>query len=145
MAFGFYTLGSIVTDGIIPADGVTLTHSTPAQHIWTFAAATNSFIGCPCNPSATASLNVDTVEFADSNYYCDVTADSVAEKTLWAGDCGILETELPECCNVNGPPFFVSTLTSPTSENVDARLCIENAVGPHDAALFIQRMELYVQ
>ena len=144
------TFGITVTqfDSIMPADGVTLTHSTPAEHIWTFAAATNNKMFatdffCPCNPSAAANLRVGTVEFADSNYFCDV-ADSVAEKTLWAGDCGELETDVPECCNVNGPPFFVSTLTSLTSANVDARLCLDGNAGSISEDLFIQRMELYV-
>ena len=80
---------------------------------------------------------------SNGNYLCDV-ADSVAEKTLWAGDCGTLETDVPECCNVNGPPFFVSTLTSPTSANVDARLCLDGNDAEVAEALFIQRMELYV-
>ena len=135
-------------DGVVPADGVTLTHSTPAEHIWTFAASIIDGAGniaCPCDPDL--DNNAGAVEFADSNnYFCDA-ADSEAEKTLWAGDCGTLETDAPECCNVNGPPFFVSTLTSPTSANVDARLCLDGNAGLEGLAeaLFIQRMELYVQ
>ena len=133
-------------DGVVPADGVTLTYSTPAEHIWTFAAATINAAGdfsCPCNPE-TASLNVGAVEFADNNYFCDI-ADTQGRKVLWISDCGLLQIDVPDCCNVNGPPFFVSTLTSPTSANVDARLCLDGNAGMAEEALFVQRMELYVQ
>ena len=131
-------------DGVVPADGVTLTHSTPAEHIWTFAASNSVF--CPCTPGITSPgspSNVGALEFAGSNYFCDY-AGTAAGKTIWDGDCGIFEIALPECCNVNGPPFFVSTLTSPTSANVDARLCLDGNAGIAAEALFIQRMELYV-
>ena len=100
-------------------------------------------IVCPCDPDQDADLlNAGAVEFADSNYFCDA-ADFAAEKTLWAGDCGTLETDVPECCNVNGPPFFVSTLTSPTNANVDARLCLDgnaNLEGGAEALLPRARM-----
>ena len=140
------TFNTTVTqfDGVVPADGVTLTHSTPAEHLWTFAAVSVAF--CPCTPGITlpgVTSNVDALEFAGSNYFCDF-AGTAAEKTIWDGDCGTLETDAPECCNVNGPPFFVSTLTSPTSANVDARLCLDGNAGFEAEALFIQRMELYV-
>ena len=118
--------------------GVSLTHGqNPHEHIWTFAGASdetssNTSYKCPCininiNPPPTVP------SYIGSDYFCD-TALSVHYNTvpvafqtsdpLWDGEgCGSTNT----CCNdpqreVN-PPWFVKTLSSPTSDNIEMRLC----------------------
>ena len=119
--------------------GVSLTHGQdPREHIWTFVgsldeSSSNPTFKCPCidtniSPSAVPS-------YIGSDYFCD-TAFSVLYYTvpnyesiqvsdpLWDGEgCG--STNI--CCydpqrEVN-PPWFVKTLSSPTSDNIEMRLC----------------------
>ena len=66
-----------------------------------------------------------------------------AADPLWDGEgCGPTNT----CCydqqrKVN-PPWFVKTLSSPTSDNIEMRLCIPNSA---DGSIPIEIVELYIQ
>ena len=135
--------GSTPVDGIGLVDGLTITHSTPIQHIWTLAAAesdqTNDVV-CPCKTN-TRTVNMEAVDFAGENYFCDTTFEGT--KLLWGSDCSIANTVLAECCEVNNPPFFTVTLPTRTSENVDAQLCRDQIQTNEDIRVRI--IQLYVQ
>ena len=137
--------------------GVSLTHGqNPREHIWTFAGASDESTGysdsfkCPCintniNPPPTVP------SFVGSEYFCD-TALSVHYNTvpvalqaadpLWDGEgCGSTNT----CCHdpqreVN-PPWFVKTLSSPTSDNIEMRMCRPDSSGTTPFEI----VEFYVQ
>ena len=134
--------------------GVSLTHGqNPRQHIWTFAGARDEENNsgqwkCPCintniNPPPTLP------SFVGNDYFCDTalsTYSSVSvlygNDSLWDGEgCGPTNT----CCydperKVN-PPWFVKTLSSPTSDDIEMRLCKPYSVGETP----IEIVELYVQ
>ena len=106
--------------------GVSLTHSNPRQHIWTFAvAATQSSTnddGCPC----TGASFVATQSFVGEDYFCDSgvhsedTSGFHPDDPLWNGKgC----SSSSSCCSFNNPPHFTKTLPSPTSDPIEARLC----------------------
>ena len=138
-------------------DGVSLTHGqSPREHIWTFAGALNetsstSVNKCPCiNPS----LNPTTPSFIGNDYFCDTALETTWNTVpnyqsiqvgdpLWDGEgCGPTST----CCydpqrEVN-PPWFVKTLSSPTSDDIEMRLCAPNGI--HNS-IPIEIVELYVQ
>ena len=131
------------TDGITLVDGVTLTHSSPIQHIWTLSAATNPFpdnVICPCKDNGASQINAGAVAFADGNYFCDTTFGGT--KLLWNGQCSTVGT-LETCCAFNTPPFFTATLPTRTSDNADARLCRNENEPAEDVR--VQIMQLYVQ
>ena len=136
--------------------GVSLTHGqNPREHIWTFAGASDEStispsFKCPCintniNPPPTVP------SFIGSDYFCD-TALSVyfnnvprafeAADPLWDGEgCGSTNT----CCydphrEVN-PPWFVKTLSSPTSDNIEMRMCRPGT----DGSTPFEIVEFYVQ
>ena len=139
--------------------GVSLTHGqNPREHIWTFAGASDetsfdSSFKCPC-------INTDidppppVPSFIGSDYFCDTEfeirwnsgipdLDSVhINDPLWDGEgCGSTNT----CCNdpqteVN-PPWFVKTLSSPTSDNIEMRMCRPFA----DGTTPFEIVEFYVQ
>ena len=89
-------------------DGIVLTHGSPRQHIWTFAAANTQYetgeSGCPCNGySVTFSLP----PFVGDDYFCDSghhyttrpPLTYLTNDTLWDGAgciCG-------SCCTFNSP------------------------------------------
>ena len=139
--------------------GVSLTHGqNPREHIWTFAGASDEtsfdyLAKCPC-----INTNIDppppVPSFIGSDYFCDTEfeirwnsgipdLDSVhISDPLWDGEgCGSTNT----CCydpqrEVN-PPWFVKTLSSPTSDNIEMRLCRPT----EDGSTPFEIVELYVQ
>ena len=141
-------------------NGVSLTHGqSPRQHIWTFAGALDEVLGntnhkCPCiNPNLNPTPTLPS--FIGNNYFCDTAFEigwnnvpnyqSVqVSDPLWDGEgCGPTNT----CCydpqrEVN-PPWFVKTLSSPTSDDIEMRLCAPNNGGSYTTPIEI--VELYVQ
>ena len=123
--------------------GVSLTHGSPRQHIWTFAAArsethTNDE-GCPCNGA-----RVTIPPFVCGDYFCESGVNSGSadgfhpDDPLWDGE-GCRSSS--SCCSFNNPPYFTKQLPSPTSDPIEARLCRweSNDDSP------VEFMELYVK
>ena len=137
--------------------GVSLTHGqNPRKHIWTFAGASDettrdTTFKCPCTNTAISPPSIPS--FIGNDYFCD-TALSVhynsfsgntrlhTSKPLWDGEgCGSSDT----CCSFPGgsstPPWFAKDLPSPTTDNIEMRLCRPN----WDGSTPIEMVELYVQ
>ena len=159
-----YQIGGTSAFGFIPQPdidtfyhyGLSLTHGMPRTHIWTFAiglsdSASNAANGweCPCN------MNSDTVAvptFVGSNYFCEsgnptttwVSSNLYDDDPVWDGmQC---ETE-GKCCSgtelKNPPPWFSVDLPSPTTDDIEARLCIPtNSPGE---GMILQKLEIYIQ
>ena len=135
--------------------GVSLTHGqNPRKHIWTFAGASDETAGestfkCPCTNTAISPPSIPS--FIGNDYFCD-TALSVhynsvptalqPSKPLWDGEgCGPSDT----CCSFPGgsstPPWFAKHLPSPTTDNIEMRLCRPDSNGSTP----IEIVELYIQ
>ena len=127
------------------ACGVSLTHGSPQQHIWTFAGGFQEpdrpYGGlCPCDTS----YNISIPPFVGEDYFCESGRNTVIfqnfypDDPLWDGDgCTASST----CCSFNNPPYFTKQLPSPTTDDIEARLC---QLG-HDEDTPIEFIELYVQ
>ena len=133
--------------------GVSLTHGqSPRQHIWTFAGARDessrdSRWKCPCtniniNPPPSLPSYIGNDFFCDTAYRSSTSSRNLeVSDPLWDGEgCGPTST----CCydqqrKVN-PPWFVKTLSSPTSDDIEMRMCEFN-VGTTP----IEIIEIYVQ
>ena len=125
--------------------GVILTHGSPRQHIWTFATGNREFyltyIGsCPCD----ATVNITIPPFVGGDYFCESGWNSgtytafFPDDPLWDGDgCTATST----CCSFNNPPYFTKQLPSPTTDDIEARICQLNS----DEDTPIEFIELYVQ
>ena len=125
-------------------EGVSLTHgSSPRRHIWTFAAAidenptptpTDLDFQCPCDGGTLAP------DFVRGDYFCEAGVEIASDgfhgdDVLWDGeDC---TTEL--CCTLNTPPYFYSSLDTPTTDDIDARLMFNNA------DIVVTTVELYIR
>ena len=133
-------------------DGLSLTHGAPGsrQHIWTFASGlfavnSNSSLPkhrCPCDNGNT----YPSPPFVGNDYFCEsVTQSSWAyifypNAQLWDGQvCEGGGT----CCQFNNPPWFTKNLTSPTTEDIELRLC--SWYNPRYSNIAIELLELYVQ
>ena len=107
--------------------GVSLTHGTPRQHIWTFAAGhseNQQTLDDSCPSDATITIDIPT--FVGRDYFCEsgINSGSIGgfhpDDPLWDGEgCSSTST----CCELNNPPYFIKQLSSPTTDDIEARIC----------------------
>lgn len=130
-------------------DGVSITHSHPRKHIWTFAAGGTELdrtwpTTCPCD----ASVDINLPKFIDKDFFCESGLNSEWEDLykfypddpLWDGKgC----TDSSQCCTFRDPPYFTKRLSVPTSSDIEVRLCGYTA--PTYGNVLIELLELYVQ
>ena len=150
-------LGEHLSINSIYLDGVSVTHGSPREHIWSFAGGLdegNSTVSghnanthtCPCVTHSTT--NKDIPSFVE-HYFCE-TGLARWNGThgvfwpngdpLWDGQgCGSTSS----CCTFNSPPWFNVQLSSPTTDNIEVRICGDEGIGNEDTP--IQFMELYVK
>ena len=132
-------------------DGVSVTHGSPRQHIWTFAAGLTEgdptlIISCPCDTS----IDIRVPPFVGEDYFCESGINDQwgpryyhtfhSTDTLWDGeDCLPSST----CCSQHNPPYFIKQLPTPTTDDIEARVCLHWASTSADIA--VELVELYVQ
>ena len=111
-------------------DGVSITYErNPRRHIWTFTSGRNttdfseiSSQSCPCVTGST----VQSPSFVGNDYYCELASESSRpilhpDDPLWDGQmCTGIEAS---CCTNPNLPWFNKTLTAPTNEDIELRLC----------------------
>ena len=132
-------------------DGLSLTHGSPRTHIWTFASGVFSgtapdseapIARCPCDPGNP----YGSPSFVGNNYFCDsITTEDIwrnqfrlyPNNAIWDG-----EDVLNTCYGLNNPPWFNRTLSAPTSDDIEFRVCFEE--GDHRTSIGIVLLELYV-
>ena len=146
-AFAPYTMQTQSIDGVF-VDGIILTHGSPRTHIWTFATGNNQYgtnrFGCPCNGD---SYSGPIPPYVGNDYFCDSghrynTGLSITYFTndpLWDG-AGCVSGS---CCTFNSPPWFCKNLSTPTTDDIQLRLCLDEALSNEDVLFEI--VELYVQ
>ena len=119
--------------------GISVTCGYPRQHIWTFAAGLNEQIStstCPCITGNSAARN-RVPSFVGRNYFCETGFNG---DLLWDGQgCGPTSS----CCTFHSPPWFNVQLTSPTTDNIEVRICDASWSQYTDTP--IQLMEIYVK
>ena len=138
-------------------DGFSLTHgSSPRSHIWSFAASTQDNAGlnsgCPCTTNS-----VNYPSFVGEDYFCESgrdvggqVDDSDANQpfqhhhdALWNGrGCSGIATS---CCDRGS--VFCKTFTTPTTDDIELRLCLDDPQSNNDNAedIRLERVEIYVQ
>ena len=127
-------------------DGVSMTHGSPRQHIWSFVAASlvtsADCHGCKCYSQDT----VTEVPFIGDKFFCDSGAESFEgyvfypTNPLWDGQ-GCSPNN--GCCTFNNPPWFCTELDQHTSDDIELRLCADEDTSNEDIPIEI--IELYVQ
>ena len=144
---GKHTDGLIHTLEEVYIDGVSITHGSPRQHIWSFIASNRESHtdchGCPCSAGFTG----DRVPFIGDNFFCDSGTQYWPEPgfaldadPLWDGQgCGLNNG----CCTFNNPPWFCTELDQHTLDDIELRLCADQNTNNEDVPIEI--IELYVQ
>ena len=147
-AFEAYRHLVIIDD--VYVDGVSLTHGrNPRKHIWTFAAALHEVAAHPSTQCPCTNINVTTAipipPYVGNDYFCDTASEQYfqykfyPDDPLWDGQgCGSLNT----CCTFNTPPWFMKQLPSPTTDDIEMRLCCNQYRSDED--ITVETIELYV-
>ena len=133
-------------------EGVSVTHGSPRQHIWSFAAGLSEGhprylpVTCPCVTGSTNGNNIPS--FVGQNYFCETGINFAYTNglfyangdPLWDGQgCGPTSS----CCTFNSPPWFNAQLSPPTTDDIEVRICGNQGITNEDTP--IQLIELYVK
>uniref|UniRef100_A0A1X7V0B7 Fibrinogen C-terminal domain-containing protein n=1 Tax=Amphimedon queenslandica TaxID=400682 RepID=A0A1X7V0B7_AMPQE len=120
-------------------DGVSITHGSPRQHVWTFAAlgATAITLGgkfnCPCSPGSLQQVP----SFVGKDYYCE----GGSADPLWDGkDCVPIETD---CCSSPYLPWFYRNLNTTTTDYIELRVCCDQNTNDEDVP--VNLYEIYIK
>ena len=120
-------------------DGLSITHGSPRQHIWSLAAAAIYEYYCPCTSSPTS--NTYRPSFVGNDYSCEYETHNTysINDQLWDGqDCS---ATLRKCCDKGS--WFCKDLSQPTTDDIEVRLCCDENRSNED--VYIKHFELYVQ
>ena len=129
-------------------DGLSITHGSPRQHIWTYAAGVSESANsapsrCPC-ASPLGSL---PPSFVGSNYYCESGVEGSQEISiyylsdpLWDGNnC----SSGNNCCSNIILPWFQYQLSQSTEDDIEVRICRSEDFNNEE--ILIDILELYIQ
>ena len=132
-------------------DGISLTHgASPRKHIWTFVAALHEDNSqrdnvCPCTNTRNSPPPA-VPDFVGHDYFCDTGSENqwqsifYGDDPLWDGaGCGPYNT----CCSWNPPPWFLKNISTPTSDDIEMRLCTNQVQSNED--INFESLEIYVQ
>ena len=146
-AFDPYIVHTESIDGVF-VDGIVITHGSPRTHIWTFATGNSQYgtdqYRCPCNGD---SYNGPIPPYVGNDYFCDsgyhyntgLSNNYYTNDPLWDG-AGCVNGS---CCTFNSPPWFCKNLSTPTTDDIQLRLCKDEALSNED--VLFETAELYVQ
>ena len=152
-AFQNYHSGRVTSINGAYVDGVSITHGSPQrrQHIWTFVAGLSESnptwnSACPCD----ASINIRVPAFVDEDYFCESAVNGVwghnrhrkllSNDPLWDRENCLSSST---CCSLHNPPYFVKQLPTPTTDDIEARICLNYGLRWENLA--VELVELYVQ
>ena len=130
-------------------DGGVITHGSPRNHIWSFAAGHNQGLNnLECCPCSTSSPFVGTVPpFIGDSYFCDsgnpytnIVEFLYDTDPLWDGE-GCRDSD--HCCTFHNPPWFCKDLPQPTSDDIELRICMNEALSNEDIP--IELLDIYIQ
>ena len=133
-------------------DGVSITHGPPGarQHIWTFASGLAEVrhsvwhtFSCPCVSGTVAP------SFVGNDYFCEsgnpgpgLSGELFASDPLWDGQgCAT-----PPCCALTfspGAPWFCKQLPQATTDDIEVRICRDEAVSNEDTPVEI--VDIYIR
>ena len=160
-AFGSFRNNQSLTINDAYVDGVSITHGSPREHVWTFAIAETDFPGvaartalCPCTSGLTQISDDEIPPFVGNDYFCETGSSGGLP-----GSCdlsmgrGVFDmdplwddqqcNQASTCCEFNSPPWFCRQLPKSTSDSIEVRLCADR--GNTDEDVLVELVELYVR
>lgn len=150
--FGFRPQDLSINNDTTPyVDGLSITYGQPRNHIWTYASGLSenstylTAANCPCSPES----GQGPPRYVGNNYYCEsgnqnTNKDSFlfslyTDDKLYDGE----QCEGTCCSGSRGPPWFSVSLTNPTTESIEVRICGDQPTVDEDTP--IELLEIFVQ
>ena len=131
-------------------DGLSITFDTPRRHLWTYAAgfsespSLNNPANCPCSDDH----GNQPPTFVQDHYYCEsgnagqsntLRDQWYTDDPLWDGEgCPTGNT----CCDPPNLPWFNRAIDTPSTADIELRLCQDEILSNEDVGL--EQFELYV-
>ena len=104
----------------------------------------NGQADCPCATGSTQTVP----SFVGNDYFCESGCPGYHDFTtfrtdrLWDGEqCGAIEGG---CCRATGLPWFHKTLSTPTSDYIELRICCDGGAS-NDEDVPVGLYEIYVK
>ena len=128
-------------------DGISITLGSPRKHVWTYAISQSDSVNtsqsnCPCAPVPGASPPA----FVKDDYYCESGTNGhpmqgifYTSDPLWDGQGCPIDNG---CCAQMGMPKFYRKTLEPSSDNIEVRICKNEAHSDEDVA--IEELYIYV-
>lgn len=160
-AFASFNNNQSLTINDAYVDGVSITHGSPREHVWTFAIAETDFPGvsartalCPCTTGQPQVSDIVIPPFVGNDYFCETGSSGgfiascdlsmgmgvFAMDPVWDGqECNQFST----CCEFNSPSWFCRQLPESTSDSIEVRLCADQ--GNTNEDVLVELLELYVR
>lgn len=127
-------------------DGVSITYGNPRNHIWSFFACL--YDGWCCSEQHLQ--NVEHYDFLKNNFFSDTGSshgqhqwqqELYVDTPLWDGNT--LCTNNENCCAPHSGPWFYTALDTPTSNNIEVRICGDQSINDEDNPVGL--IEVYTQ
>ena len=114
-------------------DGVSITYGSPRQHIWSLFTALRNSQCC----SEQHFSNVEPYSFIGNNTFCDTGSNTsgwvyelYTSYPLWDGSTQCANN--PNCCASYPGPLFHTILASPSTSDIEVRICGDQATTDED-------------
>ena len=121
-------------------DGVSVTYGFPRQHIWTLYGGGSEDRCCE-----TPATTFQPPSFIEKNYFCDIgnvwRDISFTTPPMWDDEANCPNDDA--CCAPQSGMCFNTTLTVPTIEYIEIRICADQSSGDEDTPL--ELVEIYVK
>ena len=126
--------------------GLSVTHGSPRNHIWTFAAGASNdrqpyLYHCPCRQYQYAA---SAPRFVGENYHCESGWNENTTFYQWHLDDPLWDSQgCPvgsTCCN-RGGPWFRTPLTEEVSDDIEVRWCRNE---PYNDYVGVDQLEIFV-
>ena len=126
-------------------DGVSVTHGSPRQHIWSFYGSVNTLQCC----SQAHITNMESLSFIGNNSFCDTGNPEhrpwggtlFTYHPLWEGITLCRDSET--CCSSHSGPWFHVTLDVPSIQDIEVRICSDQHTNNEDTP--VELVEIYVR
>ena len=137
-----YEYGGQTIEGYY-VDGISVTHGSPRNHIWTFAAGLSKDHNRPWNcPCTSPYPGPAAPSFVGENFFCE-SGNTGPWESLWYLDDPLWDSQGcvsgSTCCD-RGGPWFTTTLLEATSDNIEVRWC--TAYDIEDIG--VEQLEIYI-